>query len=280
MVLYRPHHGIQFPGTRFDLVWMHTIGSKLEQGNQGKMLGERYSAFEFHPRYHERLDGRHVRRGTNHLPVASSVAKAYPVESASRLPLEYRVSANPHPLFTKLEKLTEKSATICSIFKTIELKTLTKTRDPTWDGVNLAIWSGSELYVGILIASLPPLRKAFDDLFRRYFPALGRTTRSNTNGYENYGKDTSGSHNVHLQTFGSKNPRAPVRGPGESVLDSDDESAKGILEETHGKGDGIRKTTQVTIDEERSIDSPSHPVEQELWMDPTGRIRQGPPQAM
>ncbi|PVI05908.1 hypothetical protein DM02DRAFT_667906 [Periconia macrospinosa] len=169
------------------------------------------------------------------------------------------------------------AATVCSIFKTIELKTITKTKDPTWDGVNLAIWSGSELYVGILIASLPPLRKAFDDFFKRYFPKLGQTTRSNTGGYENYGKETSASHNIHLQTFGSKNPRAN-RPQGESVLDSDDESAKAILDDGPFKGDGIRKTTQVTIDEERSIDRPSAtPVEQELWMDHTGRIRQGPP---
>ncbi|CAI6258297.1 unnamed protein product [Periconia digitata] len=172
------------------------------------------------------------------------------------------------------------AATVCSIFKTIELRTLTKTRDPTWDGINLSIWSGAELYVGILIASLPPLRKAFDDLIKRYFPQFGQTTRAKTSGYENYGKETSGSHNVQLQTFGSKNPRGINRPHGESVMDSDDESAKGILEEGPFKGGGIRKTTQLTIDEERGVDRSTvnnSPVEEELWMDPSGRIRQGPP---
>ena len=69
---------------------------------------------------------------------------------------------------------------MCSIFKTIELSAL-KTRDPTWDGVNLTIWSATELSVGILIASLPPLRKVFDKMFRRILPSTFMT-RSKTPG--------------------------------------------------------------------------------------------------
>ncbi|KAF2627376.1 hypothetical protein BU25DRAFT_469124, partial [Macroventuria anomochaeta] len=72
-------------------------------------------------------------------------------------------------------------ATVCSIFKTIELRALRKTKDPTWDGVNLTIWSATELSVGILIASLPPLRKVFDKMFRRILP-LTFMTRSKTPG--------------------------------------------------------------------------------------------------
>ena len=72
-------------------------------------------------------------------------------------------------------------ATVCSIFKTIELSALKKTKDPTWDGVNLTIWSATELSVGILIASLPPLRKVFDKMFRRILPSTFMT-RSKTPG--------------------------------------------------------------------------------------------------
>ena len=70
---------------------------------------------------------------------------------------------------------------MCSIFKTIELSALKKTRDPTWDGVNLTIWSATELSVGILIASLPPLRKVFDKMFRQILPSTFMT-RSKTPG--------------------------------------------------------------------------------------------------
>jgi hypothetical protein len=70
---------------------------------------------------------------------------------------------------------------VCSIFKTIELHALTKTQDPTWDAVNLTIWSATELSVGILIASLPPLRKVFDSLFLRILPST-LATRSKAQG--------------------------------------------------------------------------------------------------
>lgn len=70
---------------------------------------------------------------------------------------------------------------MCSIFKTIELSALKKTRDPTWDGVNLTIWAATELSVGILIASLPPLRKVFDKIFRRMLPSTFMS-RSKTPG--------------------------------------------------------------------------------------------------
>ena len=56
-----------------------------------------------------------------------------------------------------------------------------KTKDPTWDGVELTIWSATELSVGILIASLPPLRKQFDSLFRLILPTTF-ASRSKTPG--------------------------------------------------------------------------------------------------
>ncbi|KAI4920089.1 hypothetical protein J4E90_002229 [Alternaria incomplexa] len=69
--------------------------------------------------------------------------------------------------------------------QTIELSALMKTADPTWDGVNLAIWSASELSVGILVASLPALRKQFDGFFRRIlsstFLGMGSKTGSGSN---------------------------------------------------------------------------------------------------
>lgn len=45
----------------------------------------------------------------------------------------------------------------------------------------MTIWSATELSVGILIASLPPLRKVFDKMFRQILPSTFMT-RSRTPG--------------------------------------------------------------------------------------------------
>ncbi|KAF2126522.1 hypothetical protein P153DRAFT_425089 [Dothidotthia symphoricarpi CBS 119687] len=66
-------------------------------------------------------------------------------------------------------------ATACSVVKTFEMNALLKTHDPTWDGVNLSIWSGTELSVGILVASLPPLRKQIDTILRTMLPSTFMT---------------------------------------------------------------------------------------------------------
>jgi hypothetical protein len=132
---------------------------------------------------------------------------------------------------------------VCSIFKTVELKAIIKTQDPTWDGINLAIWSSVEASIGILIASLPPLRKAFDHLFQRILPStLQNTTKTPQYGYGQ-------SSNIRMSTF--QNSKAyHSRLPGDSVLDNDGDSDRAILEDDENKGAGIMKTTKVTVSEE------------------------------
>ncbi|CAN9416549.1 unnamed protein product [Alternaria alternata] len=141
-------------------------------------------------------------------------------------------------------------ATICSIFKTIELKSITKTQDPTWDGVSLTIWSSSELSIGILIASLPPLRKAFDHIFKRILPST--ITGSGKTPQYGYGRSTGqGANSIHMKNFqGSKAYHSRL--PGESILDGDDESDRAILPDDEHKGPGIMKSTnvQVTVSED------------------------------
>lgn len=139
-------------------------------------------------------------------------------------------------------------ATICSIFKTIELKSITSTKDPTWSGVNLGIWSAAELSIGILIASLPPLRKAFDGLFQKILPSTIAHTRTPNSQY-GYGRSTNGNH-IRLDTYENNKRTHKSVHPGESMLDNDSDSERAILEEGEGKGAGIMKTTQVTVHEE------------------------------
>jgi hypothetical protein len=121
---------------------------------------------------------------------------------------------------------------------------ITETRDPTWDGVNLTIWSSSEASIGILIASLPPLRKAFDHLFQRILPS----TLQNSHKTPQYGYGHSSHGNIRMNTFQSSKAYHS-RIPGESVLDNDGDSDRAILEE-EGKGSGIMKTTQVTVSDQ------------------------------
>jgi hypothetical protein len=129
----------------------------------------------------------------------------------------------------------------------VELRTLTQTRDPTWDGVDLAIWASAEASIGILIASLPPLRKAFDHIFRHVLPSALQS--SHKTPHLGYGQ--SGGK-IRMSTF--QNSKAyHSRITGGSVLDSDGDSDRAILDDEENKVTGITKTTQVTVSEEIEV---------------------------
>ncbi|KAF2791288.1 hypothetical protein K505DRAFT_363963 [Melanomma pulvis-pyrius CBS 109.77] len=158
--------------------------------------------------------------------------------------------------------------TVCSIFKTIELRVIIKTTDPTWDGINLSIWSSAELSVGIFIASLPPLRKAFDRLFQRLLPSTLRSSHRTPQYGGGYGHTTSGN-NIRMSTLQPSKATKSVR-PGESVLEADDESERGILNEQEG---GIMKTTKVTVTEEGEERSQEGSYKQEhKWQTSNGPL--------
>lgn len=122
----------------------------------------------------------------------------------------------------------------------MELHTIFTTRDPTWDGVNLTIWSQAELSIGILIASLPPLRKALTKVFQHLLPS----TVTGSHKTPQYGH-TSGQ-NIRMRNFeGSKAYNSRIRA--ESSLQRDDDSDRAILDESEHKGSGIMKSTTVTV---------------------------------
>ncbi|KAF2124494.1 hypothetical protein P153DRAFT_411551 [Dothidotthia symphoricarpi CBS 119687] len=177
------------------------------------------------------------------------VYMAAPLIYLSRVQLTRRTQWGIRTMF-----LLSIPATICSIFKTIELKSVGTTRDPTWDAVNLDIWSQVELSSGILIASLPPLRKAFDGLFQRIFPSVMRSTHQSSQ--LGYGRSDHGNH-IRLNDMQSRKTTKSGH-THESILDRDDESERAILEDEEEKRIGIVKTTKVTItaeSEETSRDS-------------------------
>lgn len=123
--------------------------------------------------------------------------------------------------------------------KTTEFSALKKTRDPTWDGVNLSIWSATELSVGILIAALPPLRKQFDKFFRSLLPTTLGGTRSKS-------KQLSGIQMYNVSKHASTKPTTRSR-----VGDGDDDSERGILPDQDGR-DGITKTIVHEVVSERA----------------------------
>lgn len=115
-----------------------------------------------------------------------------------------------------------------------------------------------------MIASLPPLRKAFDGLFQKLLPST-LTPSKTPNSQYGYGRSTNGNH-IRLDTYennkrtGTKSGHRSMH-PGESALDSDSESERAILEEEEGKGAGITKTTKVTVLQE--TDGPSQNTSQD-----------------
>ncbi|KAJ4344818.1 uncharacterized protein N0V89_012562 [Didymosphaeria variabile] len=136
------------------------------------------------------------------------------------------------------------TATICSIFKTVELRQLQKTKDPTWDGVNLTIWSATELSVGILVASLPPLRKQFEKLLRKVLPSTFQTS-----------KRTPGSRSgIPMYNVSKVTTKRNTKIMGRSDIGIDDgDSERSILPET---GDhGIMKTVVHEVTSESRTDS-------------------------
>ena len=145
----------------------------------------------------------------------------------------------------------------------MELKAITKNTDQTWDGVNLGIWSQAELAIGVLIASLPPLRKAFDDLFAHILPSTLRSTHRS----QQYGYGQSSHGNIRMNTFQSSKAYHS-RIPGESVLENDSDSDRAILKQEESNTPGIMKTTKVTILEERGSVIAKEPKSSHEWPEP------------
>ncbi|KAF3006815.1 hypothetical protein E8E13_010509 [Curvularia kusanoi] len=70
--------------------------------------------------------------------------------------------------------------TAISALKLYEMKSLWTSTDPTYESINLSIFAVTEVFVGAFTASLPPLRKTFENILHRVLPEsiLGSVSRS------------------------------------------------------------------------------------------------------
>jgi len=99
--------------------------------------------------------------------------------------------------------------------------------------VNLTIWAATELSVGILIASLPPLRTQFDKLFRKILPT--RLSKSQAPG-----------NSMPLYNFSGRYSR-PIDTTINTTKGEDDGSSERHMLPEEERGEGIVKTVALEI---------------------------------
>jgi hypothetical protein len=134
------------------------------------------------------------------------------------------------------------------------MKSLNESPDPTYTSVNLSIFAVTEVFVGAFTASLPPLRKTFEDILRRVLPeSVFGTSRESENSYAMKGMGSQ-------QTTKVSRPRHD--------LDNESDTASSEHEILSGEGSvggkdsghGIVCTTEVSmsVDEKSFVESKNH----------------------
>lgn len=120
------------------------------------------------------------------------------------------------------------------------MKSLADTKDPSYESVNLSIFALAEVFVGAFTASLPPLRKTFENLLRKVLPA-----------------SITGASKVSRQSYALENVEVKISSKSwRTKHETDDDSELGILPEdgsSTNKKDAdqsIVKTTHVTVTED------------------------------
>lgn len=133
------------------------------------------------------------------------------------------------------------STTIISAVKLYEIKALNASKDAPYESVNLSILSVTEVLVGTLTASLPPLRRLFENLLNRFFPESVLSTRGRSH-----------MNSFVLPDYNSHKDSRRLRG---GDPDCDDNSEKTILPDggcsnttvAQGKNGEIVRTTHVSL---------------------------------
>ncbi|KAJ4989716.1 hypothetical protein SVAN01_04746 [Stagonosporopsis vannaccii] len=131
--------------------------------------------------------------------------------------------------------------TIISAFKLYEIKALAESHDIGYESVNLSILSVSEVLVGTLTASLPPLRRLFENTLSKFMPDSVMGTKDRSQAMPSY----------VLPEYSLKNPIQAKR----DNHDCDDNSEKTILADVagsstyveQGRSREILRTTHVSL---------------------------------
>jgi hypothetical protein len=122
------------------------------------------------------------------------------------------------------------------------MKSLNSSPDPTYTSVNLSIYAIAEVFVGVFTASLPPLRKTFDDLLHNVLPGSLLSSR---------GTRSRDSCALEGALKACSNPTSNVT-KGSRMANESDADSEYAMSEVHvlkaqGSEDEILKTTQVSI---------------------------------
>lgn len=141
------------------------------------------------------------------------------------------------------QHLTVCRTTVISILELVEIKTLSSSPDSAYKAINLVIYYMAEASASTFTACLPPLRKTFENLFKKILPDSFCGTSQDHGSYS-------------LPTYVSQHNRTERLEP---PHERDDKSETAILrkeknEEKDNEG-GIVRTTQVSI----SDSSTEHP---------------------
>ncbi|KAH8730795.1 Alpha/Beta hydrolase protein [Phaeosphaeriaceae sp. PMI808] len=125
--------------------------------------------------------------------------------------------------------------TTISALKLYEIKALNSSPDPTYTSVNLSIYSAAEVFVGVITACLPPLRKTIDDFLRKILPAGIISTGGTRDNYamKNYSKGSNVTKESKLNH--------------ETDADSDYAILGENQAEPHGDQIEITKTTHTSV---------------------------------
>lgn len=129
-----------------------------------------------------------------------------------------------------------------SAFKLYEIKALAESRDIAYESVNLSILSVTEVLVGTLTASLPPLRRLFENMLSKVLPDSIIGTKNSSKVIPSYVLPDYTNH-------------SKIRRTRRDEHDCDDNSEKTILADVahseghivQGKSGEIVRTTHVTL---------------------------------
>jgi len=147
------------------------------------------------------------------------------------------------------------STTVISAFKLHEIKALAVSHDAGYESINLSILSVTEVLVGTLTASLPPLRRLFETTLSRFMPESVMGTKDRSQAIPSYVL-----------------PEYPYASTGRTRRDDhdcDNNSEKTILagaagSSTHdvqGKSGDIVRTTHLSLTVDDTRPRPNHRTE-------------------